>query len=153
MAARDERRSFWTWGYVSDEPGDQARAEAAGKLASRLGAHVTPPPIPAIEHIALSRPRIDIPSNLQAWIKNDHVDRVTHTYGGHPLELLAAMRGEFVNPPDAIAHPHNEDELEATLAWPSERPSTTMRPGAAASRSALFGKRFSGQWVSIQPRP
>ena len=40
-----------------------------------------------------------------------------------------------------------------TTAWPSARLSTTGRSGAARSRSARVGKRFSGQWVSIQPAP
>ncbi|MNQ59829.1 hypothetical protein D3C85_740900 [compost metagenome] len=43
--------------------------------------------------------------------------------------------------------------LETATAWPSARLSSTTRPGAAASRSAAVRKRFSGQWVSIQPRP
>ena len=41
----------------------------------------------------------------------------------------------------------------ATRACPSARVSTTGRSGTAASRSARVGKRFSGQWVSIHPRP
>jgi alkyldihydroxyacetonephosphate synthase len=117
MAAREERRSFWTWGYQSDEPTDEQRTAAATKLAVRLGANVTPPSVPDIADIQLSSSRIGIPSKLQDWVNADHADRVTHTYGGHPLELLSALRGEFVNPPDAIAHPRSEDELEATLAW------------------------------------
>ena len=43
--------------------------------------------------------------------------------------------------------------LDTATAWPSARVSITIRPGAAASRSAAVRKRFSGQWVSIQPRP
>jgi len=117
MAAREERRSFWTWGYVSDEPSEAERTAAAKNLAARLGEAVDPPPVADIAGIDLRPARISVPSNLRTWVNTDHDDRVTHTYGGHPLELLAAMRGEFVNPPDAVAHPRTEDELEATLAW------------------------------------
>ena len=117
MAARAERRSFWTWGYVSDEPSDEERAAAAKRLAGRLGQLVTPPRIPPIEEIELPPPRIDVPSRFDDWISTDHADRVTHTYGGHPVELLTAIRGEFVNPPDVVAHPRSEDELEAALEW------------------------------------
>ena len=117
MGAREERRSFWTWGYVSDEPGEDERRAAAKKLAARLGEAVEPPPVPAIEHIELRKSRIKIPAKLKDWVGTEHADRVTHTYGGHPLELLAALRGNFINPPDAVAHPQTEDELEATLAW------------------------------------
>ncbi len=117
MAARSERRSFWTWGYVSDEPTDEQRRAAAKGLAARLGAQVEPPPVPRIEDIALRAPRIAVPDRLAGWVTSDHAERVTHTHGGHPVELLSALRGEFPRPPDAVAHPRNEDELEATLAW------------------------------------
>ena len=117
MAARAERRSFWTWGYVSDEPSEAARAKAAKQLAARLGRDVRPPPVPAIDAIELRRPRLAVPSALGGWVSADHAERVTHTYGGHALELLRALRGDFANPPDAVAHPRDEAELEETLAW------------------------------------
>ncbi len=117
MTARAERRSFWTWGYASDEPGAAERAAAAKRLSERLGAVVEPPPVPAIEDITLPRPRLDVPPRLSAWVSTAAVERITHTYGGHTLELLKGLRGEFDNPPDAVAHPRDEGELEATLAW------------------------------------
>ena len=58
-----------------------------------------------------------MPSALGGWVSADHAERVTHTYGGHALELLCALRGDFANPPDAVAHPRDEAELEETLAW------------------------------------
>ena len=117
MAARAERRSFWTWGYVSDEPSDAARKQAAKQLAERLGEAVAPPPVPAIDAIDLRPPRLSVPVTLTDWVSTTATERVTHTHGGHALELLKGLRGQFDNPPDAVAHPHNEDELEATLAW------------------------------------
>ena len=117
MAARNERRSFWTWGHVSDEPGEAERRAAAARLAPRLGAAVEPPPIPRLEDVALRAARITVPDRLSAWVRQDAVDRLSHTYGGPPIALLAALRGPFDEPPDAVAHPRNEDELEATMAW------------------------------------
>ena len=117
MAARAERRSFWTWGYLSDEPSDGERAAAARKLAERLGEDVTPPPVPPLAGIALRRPRMEVPAKLRRWVSASREERITHTYGGHALELLRGLRGDFANPPDAVAHPHDEGELEATLAW------------------------------------
>lgn len=117
MAARRERRSFWTWGYVSDEPSDAERQAAAKQLAERLGESVAPPPIPDIDAIALRPPRLDVPAKLADWVSTTAAERITHTSGGHALELLKGLRGQFDNPPDAVAHPRNEDELEATLAW------------------------------------
>ena len=117
MVARAERRSFWTWGYVSDEPSDAERRAAAKQLAARLGASVEPPPVPKIDAIALRPPRLTVPEALADWVSTAPAERITHTYGGHSLELLKGLRGEFDNPPDAVAHPRSEDELEAVLAW------------------------------------
>ena len=117
MAARAERRSVWTWGYVSDEPTDAERRAAARRLAERTGETVAPPPAPDVEAAELRPPRLAVPSRLADWVSTGTVERATHTYGGHALELLRGLAGKFDNPPDAVAHPRSEDELEATLAW------------------------------------
>ncbi len=116
MAKWQQQRSFWTWGYVSDEPTQAQRNEAARRIGERLGRAVTPPPVPDINDIVLRPPRIEVPGRLD-WISQDHSERVTHTHGGHPLEMLTAMRGQFAEPPDAVAHPRTDAELEATLEW------------------------------------
>ena len=113
MPARSERRSFWTWGYVSDEPSDDERNASAARLSARFGRDVTPPPIPDLGDVSLRPARIDVPDRLAGFVTTDHAERATHTYGGHSMELLKALRGVFDNPPDAVAHPRTEDALEA----------------------------------------
>ncbi|MEZ5553796.1 MAG: FAD-binding oxidoreductase [Pseudomonadales bacterium] len=112
-----QRRSFWTWGYEADEPDEAARRKAAESVSRRFGKTVTPPPIPKLEDVELRASRVKIPGALTGFVNDSHTDRALHTHGGHPLELLRALRGEFPNPPDAVAHPRTEDELEAVLAW------------------------------------
>ena len=43
MVARAERRSYWTWGYQSDEPSDADRQQAAKRLSERFGREVVVP--------------------------------------------------------------------------------------------------------------
>ena len=112
-----EQRSFWTWGYTSDEPDEAARQAAARSVSKRLGTEVKPPPIPRISDIELRKSRVVVPDPLKGFVSTDHQERVLHTHGGHPLELLAALRGRFEQPPDAVAHPRTEDELDRVLAW------------------------------------
>ena len=78
---------------------------------------MTPPAIPRIEEIELPPSRVKVPAGLAAFVSTAHAERVTHTYGGHSVELLATAQGLFPNPPDAVAHPRTEDELEAVLDW------------------------------------
>lgn len=117
MAKWQQPRSFWTWGYRSDEPAHAERQRAAERLSKRLGRPLTPPPVPRLQDIELRPPRLAVPGELDGWVSTRHDERVLHTYGGHPLELLAALRGQFPSPPDAVAHPRTDEELEATLAW------------------------------------
>jgi len=117
MARWQQPRSFWTWGFRSDEPSDVDRQRGARRVSDRLGRSVTPPPVPRLEDIELRRPRLDVPETLSGWVTSHHEERVLHTYGGHPLELLQALRGHVPTPPDAVAHPRTDDELEATLEW------------------------------------
>jgi alkyldihydroxyacetonephosphate synthase len=128
-----ERRSFWTWGFASDEPDDATRAEAAARMSERFGREVKPPPVPAVKDIELRPARLEVPDALAGFTSTDHAERVLHTYGGHPLELLWAIRGQFDNPPDAVAHPRTEDELEAVLAWCDAKGHAAIPYGGATS--------------------
>ena len=117
MAKWEERRSFWTWGYESDEPSDEHRKGMAAAVSKRLGVSVAPPPVPKLSDIGIRAPRLEVPSGLSEFVTTDHEERCLHTHGGHFMELLDALRGRFDEPPDAVAHPRTEDELEATLEW------------------------------------
>ncbi len=127
------RRSFWTWGFERDEPSDADRRKFAASWSKRVGREVEPPPIPKLADITLRAPRIAVPHPLQGWVTQDKHERVVHTYGGHSLELLRAMRGDFAAPPDAVAHPRTEAELEATLAWCDEQRFTAIPSGGRTS--------------------
>lgn len=133
MADGTRRRSFWTWGSVADEPTEAQRQQVATAVAKRTGIHVDPPPIPKLEDIEIREPRLDVPDALTAWVTTDPVDRLLHNYGGHTMELLSALRGRFDNPPDAVAHPRTEDELEATLAWADRHAHTVIPYGGGTS--------------------
>jgi len=133
MAVWDQPRSFWTWGNVSDEPSDGERSKMARLMSERLGHEVKPPPVPDLDDINLTPSRVTIPDKLQGFVTDDHRQRALHTYGGHVLELLKALRGEFDHPPDAVAHPCNEDELEAVLTWCDSNRITAIPYGGATS--------------------
>ncbi|HEX7037267.1 MAG TPA: FAD-binding oxidoreductase [Pseudomonadales bacterium] len=133
MAKWQQTRSFWTWGYRSDEPSDADRQRMARRLSERFGRPVVPPPVPRLEDIVLRPPRLTVPDALAGWVSTRHDERVLHTYGGHPLELLEALRGRFPNPPDAVAHPRSDDELEATLAWCDQHGYAAIPFGGATS--------------------
>lgn len=133
MPRPNEQRSFWTWGYVSDEPSEADRARMARHISNMFGEEVVPAKIPDAADLQIRESRIKVPSTLQDWVCDSSLERITHTYGGHSLELLRAARGEFENPPDAVAHPRDEKELEATLEWCDAQEIMVIPYGGATS--------------------
>ena len=75
------------------------------------------------------------------------MERITHTYGGHALELLKGLRGEFRYPPDAVAHPRTEDELEATLDWCDREAHQVIPYGGGTS--VVWGVSVPGDAESV----
>ncbi|HIE86330.1 MAG: FAD-binding oxidoreductase [bacterium] len=117
MSEQRGRRSFWTWGWQSDEPSQAEREEMAQQLSANYGREVKAPPIPLIDDIELRDPRLKVPDTLAEIVTCDKTERIIHTYGGHFLELNRALKGDFAEPPDAVAYPANETELESVLDW------------------------------------
>jgi len=112
-----EKRSFWGWGLVSDEPTDEQRRETAARLSARWGVEITAPPIPRAEDLALRPPRTTVPDSLAAFCTTEAHDRAGHSYGKSYCDTVRAVRGDFPNPVDIVAYPRTEAELVATLEW------------------------------------
>ena len=124
------RRSFWTWGLESEEPTNQQRSEHAKQLSQRLGVTLEVPPIPRAEDLELREPRIKPPDSIAGFCFADNYERAYHSYGA---DRDRAIFGEFPNPPDIVAHPRNEQELEAVLEWCSDKGHVTIPYGGGSS--------------------
>ena len=115
-AIRRPKRSFWTWGLQSEEPTDSERAQHAAQLSERFGTEIVAPLIPKAKDLELRPPRIRIPDAVAGICFTDNYERALHSYSADDKEP-SAIQGRFPNPPDAVAHPHNEAELERVLEW------------------------------------
>jgi alkyldihydroxyacetonephosphate synthase len=124
------RRSVWMYGLESEEPTEEQRRDHARQVSARLGVALVPPPIPRLEDLRLRPPRIRPPASISGFCFEDRYERALHSHGGY-REL--AMLGEFPNPPDVVAHPRTEEELEAVLQWCSDRGYATIPYGGGSS--------------------
>ncbi|MCH7745571.1 MAG: FAD-binding oxidoreductase, partial [Chloroflexi bacterium] len=124
------RRSIWTWGLESDEPTEKQRSEYAKQLSESLGVTLEPPPIPRAEDLKLRDPRIKPPASIAGFCFSDNYERASHSYGA---DKDRAVFGEFPNPPDIVAHPRSEQELEAVLEWCSDNGYATIPYGGGSS--------------------
>jgi alkyldihydroxyacetonephosphate synthase len=111
------RRSFWAWCLESEEPTAAERDDLARSLSERSGLSITPRPIPDLADADLRPPRINVPDALEGWCTTEVWERAFHAHGAHLTDRIRAFNLEFTNPPDVVAHPRDETELEATLDW------------------------------------
>lgn len=125
------RRSLWMFGLESDEPTYEERAKKAAELSTRLGVELTAPHIPDPADLDLRAPRIDPPDALASICRQDSRDRAYHAYGND--RGLHAVRGHYPNPPDVVAHPGTEAELEAVLDWATGAGAAVIPYGGGSS--------------------
>lgn len=111
-------RSFWGWGYEADALGAAERDAIAAALAERLpGWEPRPHPAPEAASLRLPPPRIEAPRSLAAMLSAGPRDRAAHSYGKAFRDVVRHLRGEYPSPPDAVAYPAGEEDLERLLAW------------------------------------
>ncbi|MDP7201694.1 MAG: FAD-binding oxidoreductase [Dehalococcoidia bacterium] len=111
------RRSFWAWGMESDEPDMVQRRKVAADLSKQYGVSVEAAPSPTEAGLDLRKPRITPPASLAPFCSTDTHDRALHCYGRGFRDRVRAFDLHFPNPPDVVAHPRNEQEVEAVLEW------------------------------------
>jgi alkyldihydroxyacetonephosphate synthase len=117
MQAR--RRNHWGWGYEDQRfSPEQVRAAASG-LASHLGleGRVDVEDPVAIEAVKLPAPRISPPGALAELCADDTHARASHAWGKSYADVVNGFRGNFEFPPDFVAYPREEHELEQLLEW------------------------------------
>jgi alkyldihydroxyacetonephosphate synthase len=127
-------RKHWGWGFEDQQPPpDQVEAAAAG-AREHLGfapAEVERP-VP-LDDIDLPGPRLEPPASLAHICRTDRYERVTHSYGKGYRDILRAFRGSFDHPPDVVAHPADEADVERVLAWCEEAGATAIPFGGGTS--------------------
>jgi alkyldihydroxyacetonephosphate synthase len=96
---------------------EQVRASAPA-LAAQLGVELKDVEDPvALEHVRLPEPRISAPRALAAICDSDLHSRASHALGKSYSDVINGFRGHFEHPPDLIARPRDEGDVEAVLEW------------------------------------
>ena len=132
------KRSFWAWGMEADEPTSEQMKIAAKELAGRYKVDLTPVAPPKASDLSLRKPRITPPSYLAAICAFDDHDRAVHTYGRSFRDRIRAFDLDFPNPPDVVARPRSEQEVEAVLEWCSSSGYAAIPFGGGSSTVAGF---------------
>src|SRR3954452_2087304 len=130
----ERRRKFWGWGFEDQQPVGEELAAAAAGAREHLGfppAEVERPV--TLEDIELPPTRIQPPGTLAHICASDRYERVTHSYGKAYRDVIRALRGRFDSPPDSVARPADEADVERVLAWCEEAGAAAIPFGGGTS--------------------
>jgi alkyldihydroxyacetonephosphate synthase len=108
----------WGWGFEDQQPSPAQARAAAPALAAHLelGALEVEDPVP-LAAVRLAPPRVAIPAVLEGFSSEDIHERACHALGKSYAEVVQGFRGVFSHPPDFVARPRDESEVERVLEW------------------------------------
>jgi alkyldihydroxyacetonephosphate synthase len=130
----ERRRKFWGWGFEDQQPPREEVAAAAAGAREHLGFPPAEVEWPVeLDDVELRPPRIEPPASLAHICTSDRYERVTRSYGKAYRDLVRARRGWFDNPPDVVARPADEADVERVIAWCEEAGAAAIPFGGGTS--------------------
>ncbi len=113
----ERRLKHWGWGYADQAPSRSELEAAARGIREGLGFGGDPEePVP-LGRVKLRKPRLKAPASLGDLFLDERRERARHALGKAYRDVVRGFRGEFENPPDLVALPRQESEIEAVLSW------------------------------------
>jgi len=70
-----------------------------------------------LEAVEVRPSRLTAPAELGDLFTDDRYERVSRALGKAYRDVVRGFRGEFEHPPDLVATPRDESEVEAVLSW------------------------------------
>jgi alkyldihydroxyacetonephosphate synthase len=111
------RLKHWGWGYEDQTPTATQMREAAEGIRARFGfGGEVHRPVP-LEEVELRAPRLRAPESFGDLFSDERYERVSHALGKAYRDVVRGFHGEFENPPDLVAFPRDESEIETVLSW------------------------------------
>jgi alkyldihydroxyacetonephosphate synthase len=143
------RRKFWGWGFEDEQLSHSQVEETAAGIRAHLGFGHDDVERPArLEDVELPSPRLEAPPMLAHLCSADTYDRSAHAYGRSYRDVVRAFRGRFDNPPDVVAFPADERDVERLLDWCADANAAAIPFGGGTSVvggvEAAVPERYAG---------
>jgi alkyldihydroxyacetonephosphate synthase len=129
----ERRLKHWGWGYEDQAPTATQLREAAEGIRARFGfGGEVEKPVP-LEEVELREARLKLPSGFGELFSDGHYERVFHSLGSAYRDVVRGFCGKFENPPDLVAFPRDESEIEAVLSWAESEGAAVVPFGGGTS--------------------
>jgi alkyldihydroxyacetonephosphate synthase len=111
------RLKHWGWGFEDQAPSEKELREAAAGIRANLGFGGELEEPVALDEVELRDARLKAPEAFGDLFTDERYERVVHAQGKAYRDVVRGFRGEFPNPPDLVAFPRDESEIETVLSW------------------------------------
>jgi alkyldihydroxyacetonephosphate synthase len=143
----ERRLKHWGWGYEDQAPTSAQLAEAAAGIRKRFGfGGEVEQPVPLAE-VELRATRLKVPDRFGDLFSDDKYERAAHALGKAYRDVVRGFRGEFPEPPDLVAFPRDESEVETVLSWAEAEGAVVVPFGGGTSVVGGVEARAGGRPV------
>jgi alkyldihydroxyacetonephosphate synthase len=129
----ERRLKHWGWGYEDQAPTSTQLREAAEGIRARFGFGGEVERAVPLEEVELREPRLKVPGGFGDLFSDGRYERVSHALGKAYRDVVRGFYGEFENPPDLVAFPRDESEIEAVLGWAAAEGAAVIPFGGGTS--------------------
>lgn len=117
---------------MSEVLADDAVESLAEMMAGRFGTTSSVRPVPRLEDLDIPPSRLRPPPSLASCFTDDRFERAAHSLGKAYRDVVRALHGRL-RPPDLVALPASERDVEAILDWCSDEGVAVVPYGGGSS--------------------